>query len=434
MSRVETFADNVGAQEQERVFGRVAKRVLPILMLAFLSAYIDRVNVGFAKLGMQADLGLSDAVYGLGAGIFFLGYFLFEVPSNIVLHRVGARRWIARIMVTWGVISGATMLVASPTQFYVARFLLGAAEAGFVPGVIYYLATWFPARWRGRILGTFYIALAGSGLVGGPLAGAILAWMGGIGGLAAWRWLFLIEALPSVIIGIAVYMLLDDTPAQASWLDADEKKYISEQIATEEMAKAHISIRALFADWRVLLLSFIFFLNNFAVYGLGFWMPTLIQNMGIRDVLQLGFISALPGGFAVLCMQVFGRSADYFRERRLHLVALYLIAAVGFVLIVVGQHDPIVGVAGLCLANMAIFTVPALFWALPTAILGGVSAAAGIAFINSLANLSGFLGPYIIGVVKTLTGGTAAPIYIIAIALCLGASLILLIPARQVNR
>ncbi len=422
------------ASREAMVFSKVAWRLLPILMVAYLCSYIDRINVGFAKLQMAEALSFSDAVYGFGAGIFFLGYFLFEVPSNLILHRVGARIWIARIMITWGVISAATMLVQTPMQFYILRFLLGLAEAGFIPGVIYFLTQWFPSYWRGRVLGVFYIALAVSGVVGAPLSGAIMQYLGGAAGFAGWQWLFLLEALPTVVVGFLVLRYLDDSPARAAWLDSSERGVINAALAAENRDKVPLSFKDLFSNRYLVLMTAAFFINNFAIYGLNFWMPTLIKAMGIDGTFAIGMTAGATSLLAIASMTLVGRSADRNRERRWHLAGLFLCGAVGFVIAAVGEHNAAIGVVGLCLAQLGILAVPAMFWALPTAILGGVGAAAGIALINSIANLSGFLGPYVVGFLKEQTGSTLSSIYVIAALLVLAAMLVLMIPGRLVNK
>jgi MFS family permease len=423
-----------GASQEDLLFRKIARRILPVLMLGYLAASIDRVNVGFAKLHMAQALGLSDAMYGFGAGIFFVGYFLFEVPSNLILHRVGARRWLARIMASWGLVSGMTMFVTTPMQFYIVRFLLGVAEAGFIPGVIYYLTQWFPSHRRGRVMGVFYIALALAGLIGGPVSGWILDTMKDAGGLAAWQWMFVIEAIPTLVVAVLILTTLDDRASDARWLDKDERTLLDTLMREEARQKAHVSLRDVGMNRHLSVMCAIFFADIFAMYGLGFWMPTLIKNMGVANDFSIGLLSALPSLCAIPAMVLFGRSADRRRERRWHLATLYLLGALGLALTVVGQHDTTLGIVGLCIANFGILAIPALFWSLPTAVLGGAAAAAGIAVINCLANLSGFLGPSIVGFVKQSTGSSDASIWLMAVVLVAGAALVLSIPAKLVNR
>ncbi|RYB04343.1 MFS transporter [Lichenibacterium ramalinae] len=418
----------------DQAYSKVAWRIVPLIIAAFLAAYLDRVNVGFAKLQMAADLGLSDAVYGVGAGIFFFGYFIFEVPSNLMLHRVGARIWLARIMVTWGIISALTMLVQSPMQFYVARFALGLAEAGFMPGVIYYLSGWFPSHRRGRVVGLYFIGLGLAGFVGGPLSGLILHSMSGVAGLAGWKWLFLLEAVPSIAVGIALYLFLEDRVEDAAWLGSDEKAVIQGDLARDQARKPVVPLVRLLLDRNVLLMTGIFFIGNLCLYGLGFWLPTLIVHSGVKDPLMIGIMSSAPSICGIATMVLVSRSSDLRGERRWHLAALFLVGAVGLTLSVLWSSSPVLTLVALCLATMGLTSIPPLFWNLPTAILGGVSAAAGLAVINSFANLSGFFGPAIVGWVSTATGGTGAAILFLAGTMCVASGMIFLIPARLVNR
>jgi MFS family permease len=423
-------ADNI----EDRVYRKATARIVPILIAAFLAAYIDRVNVGFAKLQMAADLNFSDAVYGLGAGVFFFGYFLFELPSNLILHRVGARVWLARIMITWGLISAATMLVQTDWQFYGMRFALGAAEAGFMPGVIYFLSSWFPAQRRGRVVGLFFIGLGMAGFIGGPVSGLILKELSGAWGYAGWRWLFAIEALPSILIGLLLFFVLQDRVADASWLSAEEKAVITADLERERAAKPGLTLAQALVNPLIILMTVIFFICNLCIYGLNFWLPTLIVNMGVQDPVVVGFASALPSLCGICTMILVSRSSDLRRERRWHLAGLYLCGAVGLALSVVFEHEPVPGIAALCIATAGILSIPPLFWNLPTALLSGVAAAGALAVLNSFANLSGFFGPAIVGWTATATGGTQAAILFLAATLVLAAGLIFLIPARLVNR
>lgn len=434
MSSIALTAGTAGLSLRDSAYRKATARIVPLLILAFLAAYLDRVNVGFAKLQMAADLRFSDAVYGAGAGIFFLGYFLFELPSNLILHRVGARTWLARIMVTWGLISAATMLVQTAWQFYAVRFALGLAEAGFMPGVIYYLSAWFPAERRGRVVGLFFIGLGIAGLIGGPLSGLILGKMSGVLGYAGWQWLFLLEALPSVVIGVALLLLLEDRVEQARWLTPDEKAAIAADLAAERAGKPALTLRAALTNRYLILMTGIFFICNLCLYGLNFWLPTLITNMGVKDPAMVGLVSALPSLCAIASMVLVSRSSDRFRERRWHLAGLYLTGAVGLALSVLWQNQPVPGVFALCIATAGILAIPPLFWNLPTAMLSGVAAAGGLAVLNSFANLSGFFGPAIVGWTSQATGKTELSILFLAATLVLAAGLIFLIPARLVNR
>lgn len=419
---------------RDRAYRKATVRIVPVLIAAFLAAYLDRVNVGFAKLQMASDLQLSDAVYGFGAGVFFLGYFLFELPSNLILHRVGARTWLARIMVSWGLISALTMLVQTEWQFYAMRFALGAAEAGFMPGVIYFLSSWFPAERRGRVVGLFFIGLGVAGFIGAPVSGLILKYLPGFWGYAGWQWLFMLEALPSVLIGIALLFMLEDRVAEASWLTAEEKEAIVADLERELGNKPALTLGQALTNPLIILMTAIFFICNLCVYGLNFWLPTLIVNMGVKDPAMVGFMSALPSLCAIITMILVSRSSDLRRERRWHLAGLFLLGAIGLALSVVFKHEPLPGIVALCIATAGILSIPPLFWNLPTALLSGVAAAGGLAVLNSFANLSGFFGPVIVGWTATATGGTEPAILFLAATLVVASAMIFLIPARCVNR
>lgn len=415
-------------------YNKVGWRLIPFLLLCYIVAYLDRVNVGFAKLKMLQDLGLSETIYGLGAGIFFIGYFLFEVPSNVILHRVGARIWIARIMLTWGVISAAMMFVSSATSFYVVRFLLGVAEAGFFPGIILYLTYWYPAERRARMTALFMTAIALSGVIGGPISGWIMSSFGGVAGLKDWQWLFVLEGVPSVVMGIVTFFYLDDGIDQAKWLTNEEKTMLKRNIVTENAEKEDLHIGAVFAHPRVWLMSLIYFCFVMGLYGVGFWLPTIIKATGVKDALQIGLLTAIPYAFGVVVMVLASRSADRSRERRWHIAIPALVGAVGLVLSVVWGQNTVLAMAGLTLATMGILTTLPLFWSLPTAFLAGAGAAAGIALINSLGNLAGFASPFLVGWLKDLTQSTNAGMYLLSASMVLGALLTLSVPSRLVNK
>ncbi|BAL26958.1 MFS transporter [Azoarcus sp. KH32C] len=423
------------ADDEISIYRKVTWRLLPFLMLCYVVAYLDRVNVGFAKLQMLSDLQFSETVYGLGAGIFFFGYFLFEVPSNIILHRVGARVWIARIMITWGLISGAFTFVRTPEMFYFMRFLLGAAEAGFFPGIILYLTYWYPAERRARIIATFMTAIPLSGVVGGPLSGWIMESFAGTNGLSGWQWMFVIEAVPAILLGVAVLLYLDNGIRSAKWLSENEKRVLEHNVSRDAHGKAqHHSLRAVFADRRVWLMAFIYFCCVMGQYGLTFWMPSLIKAAGVKGVLNVGLFTAIPFSTAVVAMILFGRSSDKHRERRWHLAIPMLLGAVGLVGSTLASGQTNVAIAFLSLAAAGVITSAPLFWSLPTAFLGGVGAAAGIAAINSVGNLSGFASPFLIGWLKDLTQSTDIGMYVLAGVLVAGAITVLNVPARLVNR
>jgi len=415
-------------------YAKVAWRVLPLLFLCYVASYLDRVNVGFAKLQMLSDLKFSDTVYGLGAGIFFVGYFLFEVPSNIILHRVGARVWIARIMITWGVISGAMIFVDSAAMFYVMRFLLGVAEAGFFPGVILYLTYWFPSNRRGKITALFMTAVALSGVIGSPLSGWIMQSMPGVAGLAGWQWMFLVEAVPSLLLGVATLIFLQDRVIDAAWLEPDEKAFIARQIAAEADEKLEATLAQTFSDPRVWLASLIYFSFVMGLYGVGFWLPTIIKATGVKGLLDIGMLSAIPYLVATVAMVLIARRSDQHGERRWHVAIPAFLGALGLVFSVTYAHDTVLALIALTVATAGILATLPLFWSLPTAFLRGGAAAAGIALINSLGNLAGFAGPYAIGWLKDFTHSTDSGMYMLAASLLLGGVLTLAMPARLVNK
>lgn len=415
----------------DAAYRKVSLRLIPFLMLCYLIAYLDRVNVGFAKLQMNADLQFGDAVYGLGAGMFFVGYFLFEVPSNLLLHRLGARVWIARIMVSWGLVSMATMSVDSAPSFYAMRFLLGLAEAGFFPGIILYLTYWYPAHRRGRVTALFMSAVALSGVVGGPISGWILQGMSGLHGLAGWQWLFLIEGLPAVVLGVVVLFYLPDRIASARWLDAAERHLLQAAIDAESQAKPQASVLVVLRGARTWHLAAIYFCLVAGLYGVGFWLPTLIKNTGVDSPLSIGLLSALPYACAVVGMILIAHSADRRAERRLHLAIPTALGGLGLILATLWSHDSVLGLAALSLATLGIVSSLPLFWSLPTAHLSGYAAAAGIGLINSIGNLAGFASPFLVGWLKESTQTLAAGMIVLAVLLWLGAVLTLAIPAAS---
>jgi MFS family permease len=418
---------------ESRIYARTGWRILPLLMAGWLFAYIDRVNISFARVQMAQELGFSDAVFGLGAGLFFLGYFAFEVPSNLLLYRVGGRRWISRIMISWALASALTALAHSPAQFYVIRFLLGAAEAGFIPGVVYYLNTWFPAHRLGRVFGIFYLALAGSGLVGGPLAGLILSTFSGLLGMAGWKWLLLLEAIPSLLVGFAILAFLPDKIATAPWLNPEEKDFLARALAREAERKSPPSLRAMMMAPALWMMMLIYFLLNYAAYGLSFWMPTFITELGIASPMRVGLLSALPSLCAMIGVVLFGISADRSHERRWHLTAMFLTGAAGFFLFQLAGGSALIAMAGFCLAAICTQAFPSLFWALPGRIWKGVASAAGVASINAVGNLAGMFSPFIIGIMRTRFGQADIAIASLGAALVLATLLVHLLPSMLID-
>lgn len=424
-----------GVDFENRTYAKVTWRLIPFLFICYVAAYLDRVNVGFAKLQMLSDLGMSEAVYGLGAGIFFVGYFLFEVPSSVMMYRVGAKTWIARIMITWGILSCATAFATTPLTFYIVRFLLGIAEAGFFPSIIMYLTYWYPGSRRSRMTALFMTAIPISGVVGGPFSGWIMQSSSGIGNMHAWQWLFILESIPSVLIGIAVLFYLDDSIRQAKWLSEPEKNLLEENIRLESREKKSYSLRAVFMDWKVWLMSLIYFCTAMGNYGVSFWLPSLIRAAGVDDMLGVGLFSAIPYGIGAVAMILFARSADKYRTRRLHLALAMVIGGVGLILSAIYGDDIVLAIAALTLASIGIMSLAPLFWSLPTAFLSGVGAAAGIGLINSIANLAGFASPYLIGWVKDQTHSTNIGLYALAGFLIAGAMIVLLaVPGKLVDK
>ncbi|HUU25933.1 MAG TPA: MFS transporter [Methyloceanibacter sp.] len=413
-------------QEQTRdghlasAIAKATTRLIPFLCLAYTINFLDRVNVGFAALHMNTDLGLSPSVYGFGAGIFFLGYIAFEIPSNLALQRFGARIWIARIMISWGLIACAMALVRSETGFYVMRLLLGIAEAGFFPGIILYLTYWFPAAERARIIALFMASVPLATVFGGPLSGALLE-MHGFLGLAGWHWLFIIEGVPAILLGIAALFVLTDRPAQARWLTGDERQALATTLAAEaETTKAigYADIGAALTRPRVLALGMLYFLMVIGLYGIGFWMPQVIEGFGL-DPLQVGFLTAIPYLFAAIAMVAWGRHSDRTGERRWHIALPLLLAACAFAWS--AYSGPLVPtMVALTIATLGFYSAFGPFWSLPTALLTGAGAAAGIALVNSMGNAAGFAGPYIVGVLKQATGSFSAALLFLAAALALG--------------
>lgn len=419
---------------EDFTYRKVALRVVPILMICYIIAYLDRVNVGFAKLQMSEALGFSEAVYGLGAGLFFIGYFFFEVPSNVILHRVGARMWIARIMITWGILSALFAFVQTDWQFYILRFLLGAAEAGFYPGVILYLTYWFPSHRRGKMFAIFQAGSPAAGIFGNPLSGWIMDRFHNTNGWEGWQWMFVIEAIPAVVLGVIVLLYLDNSVKGAKWLTDQEKQIIERDIAADMEGKSTShSFKALLASPIVWMMTLIYFCFVMGQYGLTLWMPTLIKASGVTGNFHIGLLGAIPFICAIIAMVIFSRSADKMRERRWHLVVPALFGAVGFA-VAASATSTTVSIIFLSLAAAGVLACAPLFWSLPTAVLSGAAAAAGIAMINSIANLAGFASPYMIGLIRDATQSSAIGMYVLAGFLVLGAILVLMIPANKVNR
>jgi len=435
-----TIASTPGASLLEGAYRKATWRLIPFIFVCYFFNYLDRVNVGFAKLEMLDALQLSETVYGLGAGIFFIGYVTFGVPSNLILHKLGARRWIAVMMMTWGALSACMLFVSTPVEFYVLRFFTGVAEAGFFPGMVLYFTKWFPAHKRGQVMALFMSAIPVSGLIGGPLSGWMLShFSAGQGGMDGWQWLFLLQGIPTVLLGVAVLFYLNDSLAQAPWLTAEEKTAMQAALDEDEAQRssgthAVHSFGAVLRDWHVWMLGFIYFSIQMGVYAINFWLPSIIKSLGFESATTVGWLSAIPYLFAGVFMVLVGRSADRRRERRWHLSAPLLMALAGLLLAANFSDNVVLVMIGLSLATMGALTGLPMFWPLPAAFLGSAAAAAGLALINSMGQIAGFLSPFLVGWIKDATGSTDMALYILSTVLFIGAMLVLVVPARLVNR
>ncbi|BDB70713.1 MFS transporter [Comamonas thiooxydans] len=418
---------------EKRTLRKVGWRIVPFIMLLYFIAYIDRVNIGFASLTMKDDLGFTASILGFGAGIFFWGYFIFEVPSNIILHKVGARIWIARVMVTWGIISAGMAFVQSSTSFYVMRFLLGAAEAGFFPGIILYLSYWFPARRRAGVTALFMAAAPISTALGSPLSAALLE-MNGVMGLHGWQWLFIIEAIPALILGVVVFFYMTDRPEKASWLKDDERAWLVQAMKAEDAGKAGSDKHGSFAGLtnpRVLALALVYFGTSAGLYTLGIWAPQIINQLGATSM-QVGLLNAIPPSISVVAMILWSRHSDRTNERTWHVVLACLAAATGLV-IASGSNSLIGLIAALTLVNIGISCAKPPLWSMPTMFLSGAAAATGIATINSIGNLGGFVGPVMIGWIKDKTGSFSGGLAFVAGLLVMSAVLTLILSRTRVQ-
>ncbi|PKU23129.1 MFS transporter [Telmatospirillum siberiense] len=421
-----------------KTYKKVALHLLPFLFICYLFNYLDRVNVGFAKLQMLDDLHLSETVYGLGAGIFFIGYVLCGVPSNLTLYKVGARRWLTVTMILWGIFSTCLLFVTSATSFYVLRLLTGASEAGFFPGIILYFTLWFPSAERGRIIALFMSAIPISGLIGSPFSGWILkSFASGMGGLAGWQWLYLLQGLPTILLGIGLFFLLNDGIDQAKWLNENERHALKQALIDDEKnrpATVSDSFARVLRNPSVWVLGIIYFCIQCGVYSINFWLPTIIKSSGIANPMTIGWLSAIPYLAASIFMVIVGRSADAKRERRWHLAVPMLMGVVGLLIAANFASSTTVATIGLTLATMGALTGLPMFWPLSGGFLTASAAAGGLALINSLGQCAGFLSPYLVGWIKDTTHSTDLALYILAALMLLGVVLVLRIPGRVVNR
>ncbi len=411
---------------EKQTIAKITKRIVPFLILLYIVAYLDRVNVGYAALTFKKDLALSDTAFGLGAGIFFFGYFLFEIPSNILLEKFGARKWITRIMITWGIISVCMAFTKGETSFYILRFILGAAEAGFFPGIILYLTYWFPSVYRARIIASFMFGIPVCSIFGAPLSSMLLE-LNGMGGLAGWQWLFILEGIPAVLLGFITLSYLTDKPKDATWLATDERNWLVDAMDKDVLLRANKgpnNFAAIFTDAKVILLAFVYLGLIVGLYGVGLWLPQIVKKFGLTN-LQVGFVGAIPYVFAAAAMIPWGRNSDRTGERIYHVI---IPAVVGFMGLVLSAYSstPIISLIGLSIAAVGILCALPTFWSLPTALLSGSAAAGGIALINSVGNLGGFLGPYLVGYIKDMTGNFEIPLVVIGCFMLASAVLVLL--------
>jgi MFS transporter, ACS family, tartrate transporter len=411
-----------------QTMGKVTRRLVPFLMLCYFIAYLDRVNVSFAGATMSRDLALSAAAFGGAAGIFFIAYFFFEVPSNLALDRFGARRWIARIMFTWGLVSGAQAFVTGEVSFNIVRLLLGIAEAGFFPGIIFYLTLWFPSAYRARIVGLFMFAIPISTVIGAPISGLVLN-LEGFAGLHGWQWMFILEAVPSLLMTAAVWFYLTDRPADAHWLLPDESAWLQDRLDAERRNRESIVrltwLRSL-RDPRVIAFGFVYMAINIPQYGLSFFLPQIVEAFGGLSNFETGIVTALPYAVGAIGMIVWGRHSDKTAERKFHVVIPLALIVLGLGLAAV-TPSPAIKMVWLCVAGFGFFAVLPVFWTLPTALLSGTAAAAGIAAVNSIGNLGGYFGPQIFGLLRDKTGGDVAGLMFLAGCAVVGIVIVLVL-------
>ena len=416
---------------------KVSVRLLPVLFLSYICAYLDRINVGFAAKHLKEELGFSDSVYGLGAGIFFIGYALFEIPSNVLLEKVGARRWIARIMVSWGILSAAMVFVNSSTTFYVLRFMLGVAEAGFFPGIILYLTYWFPATERGKCISRFMTAIPLSGLIGAPISGALLD-MNGTLNIAGWKWMFLLEALPSILMGFYVFLFLPDGPETCRWLNESEKnllKNFGQERDDSHQTSGWSSFFTVIISPQVWHICMIYFFQVTGLYGIGLWLPEILRNSsGTMSEKQLGILSALPFLAGTISMVYWGWNSDRLQERKWHLVAANLLGGIGFVIAGLHPNYLAFSLGGMILASMGVHATFGPFWALKTTLLAPGLAAVGIALINSTGNLGGFTGPSLTGYLKERTGSLSWGLGLYGSTSLIAAFLTMYLPIKKIGK
>jgi MFS family permease len=409
---------------QEVVYGRVSRRFLPLLFTCYLFNYVDRTNIGFAQLQMRGDLGFSAMAYGLGAGIFFVSYSLFAVPSNLLMTRIGARKTVFGCLFLWGLTSSATMLVRTPAEFYAARLLLGVVEAGFFPGVIFYFTQWYPSDRRANVTGIFQSATVVAGVVSGLMSGALMTYLNGVWTLRGWQWMFLLEGVPSLAMGILVLLFLDDSPREAAWLSHEEKAVILDALSNDPAVSAgRHTFREALGDWRVYFLGFIFFSAVIGTYALAFWQPMMIRDFHVSSVMRIGIYSTIPAAAAVVAKIWIGYHSDKHRELRWHFAVPALAGAVGMLLIPLISRNPVMGIACLALAMAGVHGCIPVFWSIPGLYFSGTAAAGGIALISTLGNFAGAVGPVLLGYAKSETGTFNGGMYTMTALLLIAAVL-----------
>jgi MFS transporter, ACS family, tartrate transporter len=413
---------------EARTMAKVSRRLIPFVIICYFVAYLDRVNLSFAALEMNKDLGFSSTVYGIGAGAFFLTYFLLETPSNLILLKMGARRWIARIMFTWGILSGGMALVSSEWSFYIVRFLFGAAEAGFFPGILFYLTLYFPAVYRARMVSMYMVAIPLSAVIGAPLSTFILGIMDGVMGFRGWQWVFILEAIPALVLSVVTWFYMTDHPSQAQWLTRDERDWLvnRQEAEVSQREEAHgMSVWETMKNPKVLALGIAGYGIANQIYGMTYFLPQIVKQFGLTNM-QTGFVSMIPFGIGAIGMIWYGKRSDQVLERRSHTVVTFLIAAVG--LMAVGlSANPYWRMVCLCFASFGVFAVLPVFWSMPTAFLSGAAAAAGVAYINSIANIAGFVGPFLMGWLRDISGNFDSGLLMIAVVCNIAAFAILCI-------
>lgn len=409
----------VTSEQSKVIYIKVMWRLIPFLGFCYLAAYLDRINVGIAKLQMLNDLHFSETIFGFGAGLFFIGYILFEVPSNLILEKVGAKIWIARIMITWGILSGLTMFVTNTTQFYILRFLLGAAEAGFLPGVLYYLTLWFPTYYRGKIIALFMLGLPLAVIIGSPLSGWIMTKFDNLQGLHGWQWLFLIEAIPSVLLGIMTFLALPNNPSKAKWLTSIEKTEIqnnlNNDLANNDSSRNKTSFKDGFFNLKIVVLGLIDFSMLLCTYSMGFWLPTFLKNAGVISTIHIGFLAGIPSLIGLIAMLFIGWSSDKYRERRWHMVIPFVFGSIALFLVPFFSNNVMMIILLFSIASIAAIGTLPVFFSLPATFLSGKAAAVGFAFACSVANLAGLVSNTLVGWAIDMTGKPEGALWLFAI-------------------